>query len=429
MASAVKTSGAKGVHVFVPLVRDRRLDDIAAATRAGRGAGRAAGPGAVPTAECHPRRTAAGRCSLDSTRSGGATVVAAYSPRSGRESRCVPGGWSDLDRVAPGDCHARTAPRPAASDGKDAGPWHDRCRRRSAYDPGLVRAGSVRSRSPASRRSHEGKRRARARATGQAGDRRRPLRVKRDGGWLTHNVPAKERLLGEISARGRHAEKIMNVGRGRGPSGHGDGGKSADGTPANRGTADAQRSSDGALTAGVISPIIATRHDPALRPAQRSGELRCARRRTNSALGAIAPYHSRTRRMRRPACGRARRCWSPSPLAHNVPGESGLWAMTSGVGSHAEKIMNVVRSGRGAGRRAGGRRRLPGQSGQPEVARVLAELRGALDARALQLVGELLELGAAGHQRGQLVAGDLVLACSSRALRPRLRSRKRSPTG
>ena len=63
-----------------------------------------------------------GKVFVDSTRAGGATVAAAYSPRL-RPGTPVsfPLDWSDLDRVSPGDFTVRTALD--ALDGRD--PWAD----------------------------------------------------------------------------------------------------------------------------------------------------------------------------------------------------------------------------------------------------------------------------------------------------------------
>jgi len=55
LAGAVKTSGAKGLHVFVPVDGETTADQLAAATRAHRCAGGTAGPGARDD-RVHPRR-------------------------------------------------------------------------------------------------------------------------------------------------------------------------------------------------------------------------------------------------------------------------------------------------------------------------------------------------------------------------------------
>ncbi|MBB5628390.1 non-homologous end-joining DNA ligase LigD [Sphaerisporangium krabiense] len=66
------------------------------------------------------REDRGGKVFLDSTRAGGATVAAAYSPRV-RPGVPVsfPVAWEELDRVAPGDFTLRTAARLVA----DADPW------------------------------------------------------------------------------------------------------------------------------------------------------------------------------------------------------------------------------------------------------------------------------------------------------------------
>jgi DNA primase len=99
-----------------------------------------------------------GKVFLDSTRSGGATVVAAYSPRV-RPGTPVsfPVAWDELDRVAPGDFTVRTAA--ALLSGND--PWADRMPEPQRLRPDLVEEGHT---IPVARvqAMHEGKRRARA---------------------------------------------------------------------------------------------------------------------------------------------------------------------------------------------------------------------------------------------------------------------------
>src|SRR5262249_7204285 len=99
---AVKTSGAKGVHVLVPIETDVAPDDAAAATRAIAARAEALDPKIATTAFMKEDR--GGKVFVDSTRVGGATVVAAYSPRV-RPGVPVsfPVSWDELDAVAPGD--------------------------------------------------------------------------------------------------------------------------------------------------------------------------------------------------------------------------------------------------------------------------------------------------------------------------------------
>src|SRR5260370_6456408 len=78
LAGAVKTSGAKGVHVFVP-VDAASTEEVAAATRAIPARAERSAPALAPPASIRDDR--GGKVFLDSTRARGATVAAAYSPR------------------------------------------------------------------------------------------------------------------------------------------------------------------------------------------------------------------------------------------------------------------------------------------------------------------------------------------------------------
>ena len=79
LVGAVKTSGAKGVHVFVPIERRLDMEDAAAATRAIARRAEQLDPAIATTAFVKADR--GGKVFVDATRTGGATVVAAYSPR------------------------------------------------------------------------------------------------------------------------------------------------------------------------------------------------------------------------------------------------------------------------------------------------------------------------------------------------------------
>jgi bifunctional non-homologous end joining protein LigD len=107
LTAAVKTSGAKGLHIYLP-IRDTNVADVAAATRALAARAERLDPDLATTAFVKEER--GGRVFLDSTRAGGATVVAAYSPRA-RPGLPVsfPVSWSELDRVTPRDFTVRTA--------------------------------------------------------------------------------------------------------------------------------------------------------------------------------------------------------------------------------------------------------------------------------------------------------------------------------
>ncbi|MFC4855188.1 DNA polymerase domain-containing protein [Actinophytocola glycyrrhizae] len=117
---AVKTSGAKGVHVFVPITADVEMADAAAATRAIAARAERIDPDLATTAYIKADR--GGRVFVDSTRAGGATVVAAFSPRV-RPGATVsfPVPWDEIENVAPRDFTIRNA---AALLGEN-NPWAD----------------------------------------------------------------------------------------------------------------------------------------------------------------------------------------------------------------------------------------------------------------------------------------------------------------
>jgi DNA primase len=155
MAGAVKTSGSKGVHVFVP-IQPTKPDDVAAATRAVAKRAEKLDPDLATTAYIKEDRH--GKVFLDSTRAGGATVVAAYSPRV-RPGAPVsfPVSWDDIDNVSPRDFTVRTA----AGLLKDADPWAQFLPEPQPVDAGLIEEGHT---IPIARvvAMHEGKRRKRA---------------------------------------------------------------------------------------------------------------------------------------------------------------------------------------------------------------------------------------------------------------------------
>ena len=154
---AVKTSGAKGVHVFVPIADDVTLEDAAGATRAI--AERAARlDSAIATTE-FMKENRGGRVFVDATRVGGATVVAAYSPRV-RPGTPVsfPVTWDDLDSLTPADFTIRTAPKML----RDADPWAAAMPAPQGLPDVLIdEARSIPT--PRVQAMHEGKRRAKAR--------------------------------------------------------------------------------------------------------------------------------------------------------------------------------------------------------------------------------------------------------------------------
>lgn len=108
LEGAVKTSGAKGIHVFVPIDDAAGVDDVAGATRALAARAEALDPAIATTAFIVEDR--GGKVFVDATRAGGATVAAAYSPRL-RPGTPVsfPLTWSELESIAPADFTVHTA--------------------------------------------------------------------------------------------------------------------------------------------------------------------------------------------------------------------------------------------------------------------------------------------------------------------------------
>jgi len=157
LTGVVKTSGAKGVHVYVPIA-GAAVDEAAAATRAIAARVEVLDPVTATTAFMKEDRE--GKVFIDATRVGGATVVAAFSPRV-RQGAPVsfPVRWEDLDDVSPRDFTIRTV----LDQLDQIGPWladisggqvlpADLVEEGRAIAPGRVQA------------MHEGKRRKRAAA-------------------------------------------------------------------------------------------------------------------------------------------------------------------------------------------------------------------------------------------------------------------------
>jgi bifunctional non-homologous end joining protein LigD len=159
LEGAVKTSGAKGVHIFVPIDTEATMEDAAGATRAIAVRAERLDPEIATTAFMKEDR--GGKVFVDSTRAGGATVIAAYSPRV-RPGVPVsfPVPWDDLDSVAPGDFTIHTALGTLGADD----PWAAQMPAPQRLGDALVAEGHA---IPVARvqARHEGKRRARARRT------------------------------------------------------------------------------------------------------------------------------------------------------------------------------------------------------------------------------------------------------------------------
>jgi bifunctional non-homologous end joining protein LigD len=157
LMGSVKTSGAKGLHVFIPIDERATIEDAAAATRAIAARAERLDPALATTAYVRDER--GGKVFIDSTRAGGATVVSAYSPRV-RPGVPVsfPVAWDELDRVTPAEFTIHTAAQLLA----DRDPWADQMRQPQQLTSDLIDEGRA---IPVARvqAMHEGLRRARAR--------------------------------------------------------------------------------------------------------------------------------------------------------------------------------------------------------------------------------------------------------------------------
>jgi len=153
---AVKTSGAKGLHVFVPI--DATMEEAAAATRAIAARTERLEP-AIATTE-FMKEGRAGKVFIDATRVANATVIAVYSPRV-RPGVPVsfPLPWDDLDDVTPTDFTVHSALERLG----EADPWAEQMPAPQPLPSELVEEGRT---IPVARVAamHEGKRRARRRA-------------------------------------------------------------------------------------------------------------------------------------------------------------------------------------------------------------------------------------------------------------------------
>lgn len=161
LRGAVKTSGAKGAHVFVPIDDRPTLDEAAAATRAIAERAAALDPEIATTAFMKADR--GGKVFVDATRVGGATVVAAYSPRVRPGAPVsMPVRWEDLEAVDPARSTIRAALGLLA--GRD--PWGEQMPSPQQLPAELVEEG--RAIAPGRVQAmHEGKRRARERRAGR----------------------------------------------------------------------------------------------------------------------------------------------------------------------------------------------------------------------------------------------------------------------
>lgn len=156
LAGAVKTSGAKGLHVFVPVEPSVDAATAAAATRALAARVERLDPSIATTAFVKDERQ--GKVFVDSTRGAGSTVVAAYSPRlRAGVPVSFPVAWDDVDDIAPRDFTIHNALTLLG----DRDPWAEAMPAPQPLADDLVAEGNEIP-VPRVAAMHEGKRRARA---------------------------------------------------------------------------------------------------------------------------------------------------------------------------------------------------------------------------------------------------------------------------
>jgi len=155
LKGAVKTSGVKGLHVFVPITDDVTLDEASAVTRALAARVERLDPELATTAFMRADRGA--KVFVDSTRTGGTTVVAAYSPRV-RPGAPVsfPLPWDELESIEPREFTIHNAVK--LLDGR--APWSALMPEPQNVRPDLIAEGRAIP-IPRAQAMHEGKRRAR----------------------------------------------------------------------------------------------------------------------------------------------------------------------------------------------------------------------------------------------------------------------------
>ena len=202
LAGAVKTSGSKGLHIYVPVQAGG--EEAAAATRAIATRASRLDPALATTAFIIQDRE--GKVFLDSTRAFGATVASAYSPRV-RPGVPVsfPVRWDDLDAVAPGDFTVHSVL--GLLDGHAA--WAGELPAPQVLPPELVEEGRA---IPVARvqAMHEGKRRKRAREAQLA--LQRSLISCQEGGGPGNSPRPSARMPSRISARYRCRSSVVRSG-------------------------------------------------------------------------------------------------------------------------------------------------------------------------------------------------------------------------
>ena len=202
LAGAVKTSGSKGLHIYVPV--QAGAEEAAAATRAIATRASRLDPALATTAFVIQDRE--GKVFLDSTRAFGATVASAYSPRV-RPGVPVsfPVRWDDLDAVAPGDFTVHSVL--GLLDGHAA--WAGELPAPQVLPPELVEEGRA---IPVARvqAMHEGKRRKRAREAQLA--LQRSLISCQEGGGPGNSPRPSARMPSRISARYRCRSSVVRSG-------------------------------------------------------------------------------------------------------------------------------------------------------------------------------------------------------------------------